>query len=47
MVVVQAAKIIVRVALGGSFVKITVPFNINCYHTTLETKETRLNTQSL
>lgn len=37
---------IARIAFGGSFIKITVPFNLNSYHTTLDEKETRISAQN-
>jgi hypothetical protein len=35
--VVQTVEIIVWVAVGGSFIKVTVPFNVDSYHTALDT----------
>lgn len=37
---------IARIAFGGSFIKITVPFDLNSYHTTLDEKETRISAQN-
>jgi hypothetical protein len=39
MLIVQTVKIIVWVACRGSFIKVTVPFNMNSYHTTLDTRD--------
>lgn len=37
--VVQTVEIIVWVAAGGSFIKVTVPFYMDSYHTTLDTRD--------
>lgn len=37
--VVQTIEVIVWVAVGGSFVKVTVPFDMDSYHTTLDTRD--------
>lgn len=37
--VVQAVEVVVWVAFRGSFIKVTVPFNIDSYHTTLDTRD--------
>lgn len=38
MFVVQTIEIIVRVAVGGSFIKVAVPFDVDSYDTTLDSK---------
>lgn len=43
---VQTAKMIARVAFRRRFIKITVPFNLNSYHTTLDEAETRISAQN-
>lgn len=37
--VIQPAKRIVRITFRRGFIKITVPFNLNSYHTTLNERE--------
>lgn len=37
--VIQPAKRIVRITFRRGFIKITVPFNLNSYHTTLNKRE--------
>lgn len=37
--VIQPAKRIVRITFRRGFIKITVPFNLNSYHTTLDEKK--------
>lgn len=43
---VQPAKMIVRVAFRRSFVKITVPLDLDSYHTALDEKETGIRAQN-
>lgn len=42
MFAVQTVEIIVWVAFRGSFIKVTIPFNMDSYYTTLDTRD-RLN----
>lgn len=37
--VVQTVEVIVWVTVGGSFIKVTVPFDMDPYHTTLDTRD--------
>lgn len=38
MLVVQTVEIIMWVTFRGSFIEVTVPFNMDSYHTTLDTR---------
>lgn len=38
MLVVQTVEVIVWVTFRGSFIKVTVPFDMDSYHTTLDTR---------
>lgn len=46
MLVVQTVEIIAWVTFRGSFIKVTVPFNVDSYHTTLDTRN-RMNARAV